>query len=174
MITGVKRTSLSRFTDHRGSFIKTFDADQQKKFGLRGVKEYFFSKSNKNVWRGMHLQVGQFASNRLIYCLNGAAIDFLIDLRKNSKSFCSVQSFDLKSDQKIEGVFVPSGVAHGFLALRDQTEIHYISDRSHHRDYDSGVNPYSIPEIAKVLDNTDITISTRDMQLPSLKDFLEN
>jgi len=172
MISGVKKTSQKIFCDNRGSFVKTFNSEQYKDFGLEEVQEYFFSKSKKNVWRGMHLQVGEFASNRLIFCVNGTVSDFLLDLRKSSQTFLNVMSFELKSDRIAEGVFVPAGVAHGFLALSDLTEVHYISDRVYNQECDTGVNPNSIPEISRLLDEKVFEISDRDLRLPMLQEFL--
>jgi len=172
MISGVRKLKQQIFKDNRGSFIKTFNADLYDEFRLRGVKEYFFSKSKKNVWRGMHLQIGEFASNRLIFCVNGAVFDFLLDLRKHSDTYLNVVSLELRGDNYAEGVFVPAGVAHGFLALCDYTEIHYISDRVYNQDSDTGVNPYSISEISKFLHKNEIEISHRDRELPTLENFL--
>ena len=174
MISGVRKVTQKIFRDNRGSFIKTCNSDLHDEFGLRGVQEYFFSKSKKHVWRGMHLQVGEFASNRLIFCVNGAVIDFLLDLRKDSPTFLNVVSFELKADEAAEGVAVPAGVAHGFLSLCDGSEMHYISDKVYNELYDTGVSPTSVPLLLNRLEGFSINISDRDKQLPSLQDFLDD
>ena len=174
LINGVRKVAQEIFQDNRGSFIKTYTSNLYDDFGMRGVQEYFFSKSKKNVWRGMHLQVGAFASNRLIFCVNGAVIDFLIDLRKESNTFLNVMSFELNADDIAEGVMVPAGVAHGFLSLRDGSEMHYISDKAYSSEHDTGVNALSIPRIANRLKEFKIIMSRRDATLPELNDFIPN
>lgn len=174
MIEGVRQIKLQPFVDKRGLFAKTLDFGMIEGFGMRGVEEYFFSKSDKFVWRGMHLQTGQQASNRIIYCTNGAVNDFLIDLRKNSPTFLGVLELELNAEDTMDGVFVPAGVAHGFLSMVDYSEVHYISDKSYKSEFDTGVNPFSIPFISKRLAGFQISLSERDKKLPTLDQFVES
>lgn len=171
MINSVEKIKINKSIDSRGEFLKTFSLKYAFSDKIQNIQEYFTSKSTKNVWRGMHLQVGKYASNRIIFCSRGSVLDFLLDLRPNSSTYLKLNKFKLVSSEVAHGLFVPKGVAHGFLALKDNTEIHYISDRVHNPDYDTGVNYKSIPDIAKALESFPVIVSERDKTLHHLDDF---
>ena len=108
------------FEDTRGYFLEAFN---QKKFAdLTGYNTEFVqdnqSKSVKGVLRGLHFQTGEFAQAKLVRVLQGAVLDVVVDLRKNSSSFG--QHFALQlTDTSHTQLFIPRGFAHGFLVLSD-------------------------------------------------------
>lgn len=63
--------------DNRGSFIKTFHEPSFKEFGLAtNFKEEFHTISVKNVIRAMHFQLPPEAHIKLVYCAEGAVMEF--------------------------------------------------------------------------------------------------
>jgi dTDP-4-dehydrorhamnose 3,5-epimerase len=165
-ISGVR---LIEFTtaanDDRGTLHKIFNESQLSNFKL---SEVIRSKTNKGFIRGMHLQTGKMASNKVVYCLQGKVFDVMIDLRKNSPSFLQVCTVDLSSSS-LFGIFIPIGVAHGFQSLMQDTEILYLIDKKYSKDHDKGINPinnlFSWPLPIKGL-------SERDKKLPAYRDFI--
>jgi dTDP-4-dehydrorhamnose 3,5-epimerase/CDP-3, 6-dideoxy-D-glycero-D-glycero-4-hexulose-5-epimerase len=156
-------------TDERGQFVKTFHAADFAAVGLAlEVREEFFSVSRLGVLRGMHLQVPPQAHEKLVYCIVGAALDVVLDLRRSSPSFGQTASIEI-SAQNRRVVFVPKGVAHGFLALQENTTLVYKTSTVHAPDQDTGVRwdsfgfdwPVSQP-----------VISARDQALPLLAEFV--
>jgi dTDP-4-dehydrorhamnose 3,5-epimerase len=59
----------------------------------------------------------------------GAMFDVIIDLRPDSPTFKQWLSFELNAENR-SMLYIPPGLAHGFLTLEDNTEVLYqISDR---------------------------------------------
>ena len=89
-------------------------------------KKFIFeilSNSNKNVIRGLHLQKKN-SQGKYVTVLNGKAFDVAVDLRKNSKTFGQYVSIILSGKQNVS-FYIPEGFAHGFLALENNTIMHY-------------------------------------------------
>ena len=127
------------------------------------------SVSNKNVFRGMHFQKGEYAQSKLIRVSNGKILDIMIDLRSSFKTFKKHITIKLESRNNL--LYVPKGIAHGFLALSDNTIINYKCDRLYNPNYESGLNPFkSNLDIDWGIDENDIIMSNKDRCLSSLED----
>ena len=109
----------NKLGDARGAFVKTFHDGLFKDAGIDfAIKEVYYSTSQKNVLRGLHFQTPPHDHGKLVYCLQGAVLDVAVDLRKSSKTYGQHFKIELNAEAP-KGVFVPSGFAHGFLALTD-------------------------------------------------------
>lgn len=53
-----------------------------------------YSKSKKNVFRGMHYQIKK-SQAKIICVIDGKITNYIIDLRKNSKTFTNYFKIDL-------------------------------------------------------------------------------
>ena len=82
------------------------------------------SYSKKGVLRGLHYQLPPYPHGKLIRVSSGAIFDVIVDLRINSKTFSSWASIKLDDINKKQ-LWIPSGFAHGFLALSNRTTVHY-------------------------------------------------
>jgi len=158
------------FTDHRGEFVKTFHDDTMHSLGVDfNLHEEFYSVSHKNVLRGMHFQAEPHAHAKIVYCLNGSVLDVLVDLREGTHYGCA-QSTILSGNNK-RVLFIPPGIAHGFLALEDQSMMMYKTDLHHVPSADSGIRWDSfgfdwgiqLP-----------ILSERDKQHPTLSEYRQN
>jgi dTDP-4-dehydrorhamnose 3,5-epimerase len=114
------------FTDERGSFFRTFC---QREFECHGIEKSFVQSSiSKNKFRGtlrgMHLQSNPTNEYKLVRCIRGEAFDVLVDTRPKSPSYLQKFTIELNEDNPI-ALFIPPGVAHGFLTLVDHTNILY-------------------------------------------------
>ena len=156
------------FRDQRGSFVKTFHADQFRELGLNfEPREEFFSTSGRSVLRGMHFQLPPAAHAKLVYCLLGSVLDVVLDLRKNSPTFGRSCARELSAANR-EMFFIPAGFAHGFLSLEDNTTMVYQTSTVHSPAHDAGVRwdsfgfdwPVKVP-----------VLSERDKNFPALCDF---
>ncbi|HEX7569500.1 MAG TPA: dTDP-4-dehydrorhamnose 3,5-epimerase [Verrucomicrobiae bacterium] len=128
------------FQDARGSFVKTFQADQFRELGLNfEPREEFFSTSAKGVLRGMHFQLPPAATAKLVYCIAGNVLDVVLDLRKNSPTFGRSYAHELNAANR-EMFFIPIGFAHGFLALADNATMVYQTSTVHSPAHDTGVH----------------------------------
>jgi dTDP-4-dehydrorhamnose 3,5-epimerase len=125
------------FNDKRGRFTKLYKEDSFQQNGIRiPIKEQFFTLSHKNVLRGMHFQLPPYDHSKIVTCISGSILDVVLDLRVNSPSYGKCESFELSGNS----IFIPSGVAHGFLSLVDNSIVFYNTSTLHMPDYDSGIH----------------------------------
>ena len=167
-IDGVQYFKVNKSHDSRGFFCKTYSNDAVSAKPM-SVAESFFTFTRKGVIRGMHLQIKQSASDRVVSVIKGRIYDVLVDLRENSTTFTAINIRELNC-KDVGSVFIPSGVAHGFQAL-DESITHYISSKTYNKELDVGVSVNSI-NVEWPLPNP--KISDRDLSLPDLKSFLLN
>ena len=124
-IDGVLVLEPKVFGDARGFFFESFNARDFEK--ATGLKETFVqdnhSKSVKGVLRGMHYQV-QHAQGKLVRVMQGAVFDVVVDIRQGSPTFAQWFGLELSADNKKQ-VWIPAGLAHGFLVISDSAEFFY-------------------------------------------------
>jgi dTDP-4-dehydrorhamnose 3,5-epimerase/CDP-3, 6-dideoxy-D-glycero-D-glycero-4-hexulose-5-epimerase len=154
--------------DARGAFLKTYHAGIFSDLGFPFVPvEEFISISHRNVIRGMHFQLPPAAHAKLVYCVSGAVLDVVLDLRKRSGCYGRWITRSLSSENR-DMIFIPPGCAHGFLALTDDATMVYQTDTVHAPASDAGVRwnsfgfDWSVPAPR---------LSERDRALPSLAEF---
>lgn len=125
--------------DRRGSFVKTFHFNAFVELGLEtDFKEEFYSTSIKNVLRGMHFQTPPADHVKLVYCIEGAVKDVVVDLRKNSSTFGKHCAFELTSE-KANMLYIPKGFAHGFLTLSERAIMLYNLTTVYSPENDKGI-----------------------------------
>ena len=154
--------------DKRGDFFKIYNSELFLSLGINfQPKEYFYTKSQKHVIRGMHFQIGEAAHDKLVYCSSGKVLDVIVDVRKESMFFNKPFSIELSgTDSTI--VFISKGYAHGFLSKTQISTMHYFTSTVHQPLLDRGVLWSSIDfkwPIKKPI------ISDRDMKHPLIKDI---
>jgi len=124
--------------DNRGSFTKVFNNDLFVKEGINFTpKEIYYSISHKDVIRGMHFQTPPMDHAKLVYVSTGSIIDVVLDIRKESKNYGKYFSIKLNANQK--SVLIPSGFAHGFRSLEDNTIVVYNQTSCYSKEHDSGI-----------------------------------
>lgn len=113
------------FGDERGFFFESFN---QKAFNeATGLNLSFVqdnhSRSAKNVLRGLHYQIRQ-PQGKLVRVVAGEVFDVAVDLRKSSPTFGLWVGEVLSADNKRQ-LWVPPGLAHGFVVLSESAEFLY-------------------------------------------------
>lgn len=127
------------FKDERGIFVKKFNYDLFGDYGINfDVKEYFYSKSKKNVIRGMHFQIPPFDHGKIISVTCGEILDVLVDIRKESPTYLQYYSVVL-SEKNSKSICVSSGFAHGFLTLSESATVEYLTTSIYNSQADSGI-----------------------------------
>ncbi len=124
-IEGVLVLEPKVFGDARGFFFESFNArDFEQATGLqRTFVQDNHSKSSKGVLRGLHYQV-QNAQGKLVRVTQGAVFDVAVDIRPQSKTFGKWFGLELSAENKKQ-VWVPEGLAHGFLVTSESAEFLY-------------------------------------------------
>ena len=163
-IKGVKLFDLKNYKDNRGVFSEIFLSNlNYSEFHLNYVQENE-SVSKKNVFRGMHFQKGKYSQSKLIRVVKGKIIDVVCDLRKSSKTFKKLIQIELNPNKLL---FVPKGLAHGFLSMKKETILNYKCDEFYNPKYESGFNLLdSNLNIDFKIKKNDILISNKDKNLP--------
>ncbi len=81
------------------------------------------SRSQRNVLRGLHYQIGQ-PQGKLVRVVSGTVFDVAVDLRRGSPSFGKWVGAELSAENK-RLIWLPPGMAHGFVALSDSADFLY-------------------------------------------------
>ncbi|MFO0789884.1 MAG: dTDP-4-dehydrorhamnose 3,5-epimerase [Pirellulales bacterium] len=169
-LPGVVLIEPFRHADARGEFVKTFHAanfaSQQIEFTLR---EEFFSISQRGVLRGMHFQTPPYAHSKMVTCLTGAIVDVLVDLRHNSPTYGEHAAYELSGDNR-RVLYVPVGLAHGFVSTFDGSCVAYKTDREHAPENDCGIRWDSFGYTWPIAGD-ELIISPRDQHHPALAEF---
>lgn len=117
--------------DNRGLFMETYN---RQRLDAIGLKDEFvqdnISTSVKGVLRGMHVQK-DFPQAKIVNCLKGEIYDVIVDCRTKSDTFGLWHGELLTSINKKQ-IYVPKGVAHGFLTLSDCAEIFFKVTTHYH------------------------------------------
>ena len=113
------------FEDERGYFYESYNSEIFKENGIEDVfvqdNESF---SQKNVLRGLHFQNPPYSQAKLIRVVQGSVLDVAGDLRKDSKTYGKHYTIKLSAENK-KMFYIPTGFAHGFLTLEDDTIFSY-------------------------------------------------
>ncbi|MBO9499956.1 MAG: dTDP-4-dehydrorhamnose 3,5-epimerase [Novosphingobium sp.] len=123
-IEGVMIVEPKVFGDDRGFFMESWSAAG---FAAKGLDLNFVqdnhSRSSRGVLRGLHYQQPG-PQGKLVRVTAGAVYDVAVDLRKSSPTFGNWVGVKLSAANK-RMLWVPEGMAHGFLALEDGTDFLY-------------------------------------------------
>ena len=135
-IEGVLELEPKIFGDARGFFFESFNArDFEQATGLkRAFVQDNHSKSAKGVLRGMHYQV-QHAQGKLVRVSQGAVFDVVVDIRKGSATYGKWFGCELSADNKKQ-LWVPEGLAHGFLVTSESAEFLYKTTDYYHPEFE--------------------------------------
>ncbi|MBP8708009.1 MAG: dTDP-4-dehydrorhamnose 3,5-epimerase family protein [Caldisericia bacterium] len=131
---------LPSFKDIRGKLFKPYSSSffaYEKNLNSE-MKELWFTFSKRDVIRGMHLQIGEFACEKIVSVIKGKLQDVIIDLRKDSKTFRQVFELVIE-EQDNKAIYIPKGCAHGFKSLEDETIICYLTTKVYDSKHDSGI-----------------------------------
>jgi len=159
------------FEDARGFFYEGYRRDV---FAANGIPAEFvqdnYSKSAKGTVRGLHYQVPPKAQAKLIQVLRGAVFDVAVDLRRGSPTFGQWVGRALSSANH-HLLHIPTGFAHGFCALEDETLVMYKVSDVYSPAHERGLlwNDPALRIDWPMLD-VGYQLSERDRRYPLLKD----
>lgn len=155
--------------DARGFFARTWC---ERELGARGLETRIaqwsvsFNKK-KGTLRGMHYQVPPAAEVKIVRCIRGSMYDVIIDLRPDSPTFTGHFAVVLTAENR-KMLYVPTGFAHGFQTLEDNTEVFYQISEFYSPDHSRGVR-WDDPAFGIQWPDDDRMIADRDRSYP---DFL--
>jgi dTDP-4-dehydrorhamnose 3,5-epimerase len=112
--------------DDRGLFARTWSARELHSRGCdtRVAQCSVSFNTRAGTLRGMHYQAPPNEEAKYVRCTAGAAFDVVLDLRPDSPTYRVWDSVEISSTNR-RTIYIPSGCAHGFQTLQDDTEIYY-------------------------------------------------
>jgi len=112
--------------DARGFFARLWCKQEFEQHGLSAdLAQYSMAYNRKKgTLRGMHYQQAPHTEVKLVRCTRGAVYDVIIDLRSVSATCRQWIGVELSEDNH-RTLYVPEGFAHGYVTLRDDTELFY-------------------------------------------------
>jgi dTDP-4-dehydrorhamnose 3,5-epimerase len=135
-IDGVLVLEPKVFGDARGFFFESFNARDFAQ--ATGLNETFVqdnhSKSAKGVLRGLHYQT-QHAQGKLVRVTQGAVFDVAVDIRKGSPTFGQWFGLELSAENNKQ-LWIPAGLAHGFLVTSESAEFLYKTTDYYHPEFE--------------------------------------
>ena len=120
------------FGDERGWFTESFNAvDFANATGLN-VEFVQDNHSFSRQWtlRGLHYQLEK-AQGKLVRVVAGSVFDVAVDIRKDSPTYGKWAGIEL-SAQNHKQLWIPPGLAHGFLVLSETAEFLYKTTDYYH------------------------------------------
>lgn len=112
------------FGDNRGFFFEGYQAERYQQMGLPlPFVQDNFSRSTKNVLRGLHFQL-EHMQGKLVGVTRGAVFDVAVDVRYGSPNFGRSVGVIL-SDENHHQLYIPPGFAHGFCVISDEVDFYY-------------------------------------------------
>jgi dTDP-4-dehydrorhamnose 3,5-epimerase len=164
LIEGVYTMPIRAFADERGRFMETFRREWFPWINWDKMQSNR-SESKANVLRGLHYHFWQID---YWYVVNGDIRVGMVDLRPSSPTYMAVETLEIGEHNNV-GVFIPVGVAHGFVALTDATLTYLVNN------YYSGADERGVawndPTINIPWGIENPLISDRDKQNRLLKDI---
>jgi dTDP-4-dehydrorhamnose 3,5-epimerase len=125
-LDGAVILELDRRNDDRGYFARTWCQRELEQAGLNPslVQSSVSFNARRHTLRGMHWQAAPHAEVKIVRCTRGAILDVIIDLRPESPTYMRHFAVELSAESG-RALYIPEGMAHGFVTLEDSTEVFY-------------------------------------------------
>lgn len=172
-IEGVLILQPKVFGDARGFFLESFN---QKVFDEAVGRHVDFvqdnhSRSARGVLRGLHFQCGDKAQGKLVRVVAGAVFDVAVDIRRDSPTFGRWVGVELSADNHRQ-LWVPPGLAHGFLVLSGTADFLYKTTEFYSPSHEGAVR-WDDPDLAIAWPDVGAapTLSAKDAAAGRLRDL---
>ena len=153
--------------DRRGSLRETFN---KKILNKKFIFEYC-TTSKANALRGFHFQY-KFQQAKYVSVLKGKILDYVIDLRKNSKTFGKTFKIVL-SDKNCLSLYIPEGFAHAYYSYEKYNIIYYKLTNYYKPKFEDGINLLD-KDLKINWPKKSFSISKKDKKLMKFKEFCKN
>lgn len=174
-IEGVLILEPEVFGDERGYFFESFNEERFR--AATGIETHFVqdneSRSKHGVLRGLHFQRPPHAQAKLVRVVRGRVLDIAVDIRRYSPTYGKHIAVELSEDNHRQ-LFIPKGLAHGFVVLSDEAIFQYKCDEYYHPESECGI-AWNDPEIGIDwgMAESEITLSEKDRNRPHLNQLCE-
>jgi len=168
LLGGAWVIDMTPAADERGLFARSFCAAEFAAQGLTApVNQCSVSfNSRRATLRGLHFQAEPHGEEKLVRCTSGAIFDVIADLRPQSPTYRQWFGIELTAANR-RALYIPRGVAHGFVSLVDGSEVLYMMSAAFAPDAARGVR-WNDPALAIRWPLQPLIISARDAAYPLL------
>jgi dTDP-4-dehydrorhamnose 3,5-epimerase len=173
-LSGVQWIEPVLHGDDRGFFMETYRA---RDFATAGIWDVFVqdnhSRSARGVLRGLHLQKAH-PQAKLVRCTSGAVWDVAVVVDPTSPALARWFGIELSAANRRQ-LYIPAGMAHGFLSLEDGTEVVYKCSAEYDPEDEAGIvwSDLQLDVGWPLQDVGTPVISLKDARLPTLKQYLK-
>jgi dTDP-4-dehydrorhamnose 3,5-epimerase len=135
------------------------------------VRQANCSVSSAGVLRGLHFAQLPPSQAKYVTCVSGAVFDVVVDIRLGSPTFGRWASV-LLDDRDRRTIYISEGLAHGFLALQDDSTVMYLcsSEYNPQREHTICATDPALAIDWPLVDGATASLSDRDATAPSLDD----
>jgi len=170
-LEGAYEVRLRPRKDHRGYFMRTYDASILEEHDLQTVwtQENESLSLKKHTVRGLHFQKPPHTETKLLRVVKGAILDVFVDLRKSSATFREWDSIELSAENR-KMVYIPKGYAHGFCSLTPDVVVQYKVDSAYAPDSEGTIR-WNDPDIGVKWPTENPVLSEKDSTAPFFADF---
>ena len=167
-LSGLYTVDTDLKVDERGSFARAYCAQEFAQAGLKlpVVQCNLATTNTKGTLRGLHFQAAPHAETKLVRCVKGAVFDISVDMRPDSPTYHAWFGVEL-SEQNQKAVYIPPGIAHGYLTLTDDVSFYYMVSESYHPESERGVR-WDDPALGITLPITPTIITKKDQSWPNV------
>ena len=167
-IGGVFELEPEPAVDERGLFARTYAREEFAEHGISFSVEQASVSYNerRGTLRGMHLQLPPHEEAKLVRCLAGSVYDVVVDLRAGSATRLHWCAVELTAERR-NAVYIPAGLAHGFVTLVDGCELEYLISAPYVPSAASGIR-WDDPAIGIEWPLSPTVISERDASYPDI------
>jgi dTDP-4-dehydrorhamnose 3,5-epimerase len=117
--------------DERGSFVRLYDRDLFKKYGvcLNRVQDSYIYTDKIHTLRGLHISLPPHLEGKSITGIKGETLWVSVDVRKDSETFGEWRSIILSGSLK-NSLYAARGFAHGCVSFNNGTELLTSADNT--------------------------------------------
>jgi dTDP-4-dehydrorhamnose 3,5-epimerase len=165
-IPGVLVVEAEPRADNRGAFARLQCPDEFAAAGrpFAPAQTSLSRNPRAGTLRGLHYQPGPHAETKLVRCVRGRIFDVAVDLRAGSPTHRRWAGVEL-SAENLRGLFIPEGVAHGFLTLEPDSDVLYQIAPKYEPGHEAGVR-WDDPAFGVAWPEAPALISPRDATYP--------
>lgn len=169
-VAGAWEITPAVYGDSRGAFFEWFT--EQSFADMAGhrfdMRQANCSVSAKGVLRGLHFAQLPPSQAKYITCVKGSVFDVVVDIRVGSPTYGRWDAVVL-DDVDRRSMYLAEGLAHGFLALQDDSTVMYLCSTPYAPQREHTIAPTD-PAIGIdwPLSGGELLLSDRDAAAPTL------
>lgn len=168
-VTGGVEFTPQVHPDRRGLFVaplqdEAFVAAVGRRFPVTQMNHIV---SARGVLRGVHFTATPPGQCKYVYCSRGRSLDVIVDVRVGSPTFGDWDAVHM-DDRDFRATYFPTGTAHAFVALEDDTVMSYLVSTPYRADRELAIDPFD-PDLGLPWPtDLDVVLSDRDIAAPGL------